>query len=113
MIEGARGREALDMLRGAFPPNRSKANPIDQNISRLRQQLAQTQNVKRRVQLKAAIFRGEQQRWTADASVSETVPRVADIVPLRRAQSQLSGDEAILEYVVGEHRVYCFVLTKR
>jgi CHAT domain-containing protein/tetratricopeptide (TPR) repeat protein len=110
-IEEARGRVSLDMLRGAFSTNNAKGAAIDQDLSRLRQQLAQVSSTKKRNELKDAIFDAEQQRWTTDSAANGTGPRAAKIVPLRRVQALLTPDEAILEYVVGEHRIYCLVLT--
>ena len=110
-IEEARGRVSLDMLRGAFSANNAKGVAIDRALSHLRQQLAQASSAKRRSELKDAIFDTEQRRWTIDGDADGPGSRAAEIVPLRRVQALLSPDEAMLEYVVGERRVYCLVLT--
>jgi CHAT domain-containing protein len=110
-IEEARGRASLDMLRGALSVNKAKGNAIDQAVSRLRQQLAQASSSKKRSELKNEIFDAEQQRWTTDSEAGGTGPRAAEIISLRRVQSRLAPDEAMLEYVVGERRIYCLVLT--
>jgi len=110
-IEEARGRASLDMLRGAFSGNRAKGVSIDQALSHLRQQLAQTSSAQKRSELKDTIFNTEQQRWTTDVEANEVGPRMAEIVPLRRVQASLTPDEAMLEYVVGERLVYCLVVT--
>lgn len=113
IIEEVRGRTSLDMLRGALPAVNPSTAAVDKQVSRLREQLAQSVNANRRAQLKLAIFSAEQQRWTMDTSPDETIPRAAQIIPLSRAQTQISDDEAILEYVVGEKSVYCLEITRR
>jgi CHAT domain-containing protein len=110
-IEEARGRASLDMLRGAFSGKNARGMAIDRAVSRLRQQLAQVSSAAKRSELKDAIFNTEQQRWTTDNENTGARPRAAEIISLRRVQAQLAPDEAMLEYVVGEHRIYCLVLT--
>lgn len=113
IIEEVRGRSSLDMLRGALPAANANMAGLNREISRLRQQLAQASDASRRAHLKLAIFQKEQQRWTTDTSPGETIPRAAEIIPLRQAQRELSGEEAVLEYVVGEKFVYCLEITRR
>ncbi len=113
VIEEARGRVSLDMLRGAFPADNAKGIAIDRALSRLRQQLAQASNAKARTELKNAIFNTEQQRWATDAQSPETGPRIAEIVPLRKVQAKLAANEAVLEYVAGEERFYGLVITSK
>ncbi len=112
-LEEGRGRTSLDMLRGAFPSTNAKGLAIDRSLGRLRQQLAQASSPKARVELKNAIFNTEQQRWTTDSESVDPGPRAAEIVTLHSVQSQLSRDEALLEYVAGERRYYCLVITKK
>ncbi|MGA8595770.1 MAG: CHAT domain-containing tetratricopeptide repeat protein [Bryobacteraceae bacterium] len=109
-IEEARGRASLDMLRGAFSVNKAKGTAIDQTLSRLRK-LAQASSPQKRSELKNAIFDTEQQRWTTDKEAGSAGPRAAEIVPLHRVKAQLATNEAVLEYVVGELRIYCLVIT--
>jgi CHAT domain-containing protein len=101
------------MLRGALSVNKAKGNAIDQAVSRLRQQLAQASSSKKRNELKNAIFDAEQQRWTTDSEAGGTGPRAAEIISLHRVQSRLAPDEAMLEYVVGERRIYCLLITNK
>ena len=112
-IEESRGRASLDMLRGAFPVNHAKDIAIDRAVSQLRQQLAQVSGEKERSELKNSIFNAEQRRWTTDSENTGLRPRAADIVSLRSAQARLAPDEAMLEYVVGEQRIYCLALTAK
>jgi CHAT domain-containing protein len=112
-IEEARGRTSLDMLRGAFSLNSAKDIAIDRAVSQLRQQLAQVSSAEKRSELKNAIFNTEQQRWTTEERNTGARPRAAEIIPLPRVQAQLAPDEAMLEYVVGERRVYCLILTAK
>jgi CHAT domain-containing protein len=112
-LEQARGRGSLDILRGAFPINTEKESTIDHTLSRLRLQLAQATTAQKRAELKTTIFNAEQRRWTTGTEIDGGRPRTAEIVPLRRVQSRLGADEAMLEYVVGEVTVYCLVVTNK
>lgn len=112
-LEEARGRVSLDLLRGAFSRSNAKEITIERTVSRLRLQLAQSVSTKQRNDLKNAIFNTEQQRWTTDAGNDHPTLRAAEFVPLRHVQARLGPDDAILEYVVGENRVYCLVLTNK
>jgi CHAT domain-containing protein len=112
-IEEARGRESLDMLRGAFPETNARDVTIDRTLGRLRQQLAQASGDRPRTELKNAIFNTEQQRWTTDAEKPNGVRREAEIVPLRNVQAKLAANEAMLEYVAGEQQFYCLIITAK
>jgi hypothetical protein len=63
--------------------------------------------------LNNTIFNTEQQRWTTDAENPEIGRREAEIIPLRIVQGKLAPDEAVLEYVAGEQRFYCLIITAK
>ena len=112
-IEEGRGRTSLDMLRGAFPTGSAKLIAIDRALGRLRQELAQAPTDKARAELKNTIFNTEQQRWTTDGESVESGPRTAASISLHNVQAELGPDEAMLEYVAGDQRYYCLVITAK
>jgi hypothetical protein len=101
------------MLRGAFAQNRTSGIAIDRTLGRLRQQLAQTTDPQARTALNNTIFNTEQQRWTTDAENPEIGRREGEIIPLRIVQGKLAPYEAVLEYVAGEQRFYCLIITAK
>ncbi len=111
VVESARGRTTLDMLRGAFPADHANASAVEQRLSRLRRQVATASTERERVQLNNVIFRTEQERWSLEAHFDDVAPRSAEIIPLRDVRSRLRPDEIALEYVLGERKAYCLAIS--
>jgi CHAT domain-containing protein len=62
------------------------------------------------MKLRKDIFMAEQVRWT-NLGVSINHVDAADRIDLRTVQGEIAPAEAVLEFVVGEPRSYCLVIT--
>jgi CHAT domain-containing protein len=108
IIEQVRGRVLTDLLLGGSEaPSEARAN--EAAISHLRLRLFAARTTGEVQNIRDQIFSLEQARWvTPDVSILKS--RTYSRVPLSRLQQVLSGNAAILEYVLADPVSYCLVI---
>jgi CHAT domain-containing protein/tetratricopeptide (TPR) repeat protein len=110
IVEQVRGRVSADLLMSGSR-NSQKAKDIEHTISVLQLQMMSARAMPDVNRLRNEIFAAKESRWVTPG-VSILKRRAQDIVPVDLVQHGLDSGTAILEYVVGEPRSYCLVISR-
>jgi CHAT domain-containing protein len=114
IVERVRGRITTETL---LQPARTFQQPTDMaledKIRNLKIQLLKASAPVNRDRLIDQLFYAEQQRFVEDKPAPFTVQKI-EAIPVRRVTAKLSGDEAILEYVLPDKgQAYCLFLSQK
>jgi CHAT domain-containing protein len=110
VVEQVRGRVNADLLM-AGSRNLERAREIEHSISMLQLQMMSSKDLPALNRLRNQLFAVQELRWITPG-VSILKHRAQDVVPMDVVQRSLDPGTAMLEYIVGEPRSYCFVLTR-
>ena len=110
IMEQVRGRVNADLLM-AGSRNSEKAREIEHSISMLQLQMMSSRELPELNRLRNQLFAVQELRWVTPG-VSILKHRAQDVIPMEVVQRGLGPGTAILEYVLGEARSYCFVLNR-
>ena len=111
IVERARGRAVSDLLLSGRPPDSPAQEQIEREISRLNVALSRADSADQVRSIRDQIFRLEQGRWAGSATGPWQL-HTRETIPLARLRETLGPDELMLEYVVGDRRSYCLVITR-
>jgi CHAT domain-containing protein len=110
MMEQVRGRISADLLT-AGSRNSQKARDIEHSISMLQLQMMSAKALPDLNRLRTQMFTVEESRWITPG-VSILKRQGQEAVSMDVVRQSLNSETAILEYVVGEERSDCLVLTR-
>ncbi len=110
IMEQVRGRINADLLM-AGSRNSQKAKAIERSISMLQLQMMSAKTLPDLNRLRNELFTVEKSRWVTPG-VSILKRQGQEVISMDLVRQSLNSDTAILEYVVGEERSHCLVMTR-
>jgi CHAT domain-containing protein len=116
VIERARGRTAVDVLRNRSPldPEPPTNRTIEAQIASIQTRLMLSDDPDERSKLLDSLLEAEERLCYARDSLIQTSRRIpTHPIPLPVVQANLADGEAILEYVLAEPASFCFVISRK